>query len=106
MWETEETGRRLKATTPAVTEEHLKCIGPEFVPIARPGRALPGQAYRREAEGAAVAANASHRAEHWVVVRGTALVTVGNIEDRAREPEHYIPMARPPAGKSWQDRLD
>ena len=47
-----------------------------------------------------------HRAEHWVVVRGTARVTIGEQVKMLHENESiYIPIGTPaPAGKSRQDR--
>ena len=46
-----------------------------------------------------------HRAEHWIVVRGTALVTVGaNSGSCMRTNRPSFPSARSTPGKSGQDR--
>ena len=47
-----------------------------------------------------------HRAEHWVVVRGTARVTIGDKVKIVHENESiYMPIGAPAsAGKSRQDR--
>jgi mannose-1-phosphate guanylyltransferase/mannose-6-phosphate isomerase len=85
---------RLKSTPSAVTEEHLKVHRPwgSYQSLDRgdrhqvkrivvkPGRRLSLQLHH-------------HRAEHWVVVRGTAIVTVGDEVRTLRENQStYIPI--------------
>jgi mannose-1-phosphate guanylyltransferase/mannose-6-phosphate isomerase len=85
--------KKLKEAAPAVTEEHLKVHRPwgsyhsvdqgtRFQVkriIVKPGGRLSLQLHH-------------HRAEHWVIVRGTARVTVGNDVRIVHENEStYIP---------------
>jgi mannose-1-phosphate guanylyltransferase/mannose-6-phosphate isomerase len=85
--------RKLKDVAPAVTEEHLKVHrpwgsyhsidqGPRFQVkriVVKPGGRLSLQLHH-------------HRAEHWVVVRGTARVTIGDETKILHENEStYIP---------------
>jgi mannose-1-phosphate guanylyltransferase / mannose-6-phosphate isomerase len=85
--------RKLKEVAPAVTEEHLKVHrpwgsyhsidqGPRFQVkriVVKPGGRLSLQLHH-------------HRAEHWVVVRGTARVTIGDETKILHENEStYIP---------------
>jgi len=85
--------RKLKEVAPAVTEEHLKVHrpwgsyhsidqGPRFQVkriVVKPGGRLSLQLHH-------------HRAEHWVVVRGTARVTLGDETKILHENEStYIP---------------
>ncbi len=85
--------RKLKEVAPAVTEEHLKVHrpwgsyhsidqGPRFQVkriVVKPGGRLSLQLHH-------------HRAEHWVVVRGTARVTIGDETKMLHENEStYIP---------------
>ncbi len=85
--------RKLKEVAPAVTEEHLKVHrpwgsyhsidqGPRFQVkriVVKPGGRLSLQLHH-------------HRAEHWVVVRGTARVTIGDATKILHENEStYIP---------------
>ena len=84
---------KLKEVAPAVTEEHLKVHrpwgsyhsidqGPRFQVkriVVKPGGRLSLQLHH-------------HRAEHWVVVRGTARVTIGDETKILHENEStYIP---------------
>ena len=86
--------RRLKDVAPAVTEEHLKVhrpwgsyqsidVGERFQVkriVVKPGGRLSLQTHH-------------HRAEHWVVVRGTARVTIGDESKIVHENEStYIPI--------------
>ena len=44
----------------------------------------------------------NHRSEHWVVVEGTALVTVDDkIEMISEGQSIYVPLGATPNGKSW-----
>jgi mannose-1-phosphate guanylyltransferase / mannose-6-phosphate isomerase len=85
--------KRLKEVAPAVTEEHLKVHRPwgsyQSVDrgnrfqvkriVVKPGGKLSLQLHH-------------HRAEHWVIVRGTAQVTLGNDIRMVHENESiYIP---------------
>jgi mannose-1-phosphate guanylyltransferase/mannose-1-phosphate guanylyltransferase/mannose-6-phosphate isomerase len=85
---------RLKSVTPQVTEEHLTVHrpwgsyhsldrGPRHQVkriVVKPGGRLSLQVHH-------------HRAEHWVVVRGTARVTIGDDVTMLHENESvYIPM--------------
>jgi len=85
--------QKLKDVAPAVTEEHLKVHrpwgsyhaidqGPRFQVkriVVKPGGRLSLQLHH-------------HRAEHWVVVRGTARVTIGEETKILHENEStYIP---------------
>jgi len=85
--------QKLKEVAPAVTEEHLKVhrpwgsyhsidLGPRFQVkriVVKPGGRLSLQLHH-------------HRAEHWIVVRGTARVTIGDETRMLHENEStYIP---------------
>ena len=85
---------KLKEVAPAVTEEHLKVHRPwgsyQSVDqgerfqvkriVVKPGGRLSLQTHH-------------HRAEHWIVVRGTARVTIGDEIKIVHENEStYIPM--------------
>jgi mannose-1-phosphate guanylyltransferase/mannose-6-phosphate isomerase len=85
--------QKLKEVAPAVTEEHLKVHrpwgsyhsidqGPRFQVkriVVKPGGRLSLQLHH-------------HRAEHWIVVRGTARVTIGDETRMLHENEStYIP---------------
>ena len=85
---------RLKTETPAVLEEHLKVhrpwgayqsldLGDRYQVkriVVKPGKRLSLQRH-------------NHRAEHWVVVRGTARVTVGDeIKTIHENQSTYIPI--------------
>ncbi|MBR0939549.1 mannose-1-phosphate guanylyltransferase/mannose-6-phosphate isomerase, partial [Bradyrhizobium jicamae] len=85
---------KLKATTPEVTESHIKVHRPwgsyQSVDngdrhqvkriIVRPGGRLSLQKHH-------------HRSEHWIVVRGTAQVTVNELVKTVHENESiYIPI--------------
>jgi mannose-1-phosphate guanylyltransferase/mannose-6-phosphate isomerase len=86
--------QRLKEVAPAVTEEHLKVHrpwgsyqsvdhGPRFQVkriVVKPRGRLSLQLHH-------------HRAEHWIVVQGTARVTVGDVTRIVHENEStYIPI--------------
>ncbi len=68
--------------------------------LHRRGRALSGEAYYRQAgEGLSVQMH-HHRAEHWVVVAGTARVTInGEVKLLGENESIYIPLGRPTAWK-------
>jgi mannose-1-phosphate guanylyltransferase / mannose-6-phosphate isomerase len=85
---------KLKEIAPAVTEEHLKVhrpwgsyqsidVGERFQVkriVVKPGGRLSLQTHH-------------HRAEHWIVVRGTARVTIGDEAKIVHENEStYIPI--------------
>jgi mannose-1-phosphate guanylyltransferase/mannose-6-phosphate isomerase len=85
---------RLKTVAPQVTEDHLKVHRPwgsyQSVDngdrhqvkriIVKPGSRLSLQKHH-------------HRSEHWIVVRGTALVTVNDLVKTVHENESiYVPM--------------
>jgi mannose-1-phosphate guanylyltransferase/mannose-6-phosphate isomerase len=85
---------RVKATAPAVIEDHLQMHRPwgSYQPldqgdryqvkriVVKPGKRLSLQKH-------------NHRAEHWVVVRGTAQVTIGDVVKMVHENEStYIPI--------------
>jgi mannose-1-phosphate guanylyltransferase/mannose-6-phosphate isomerase len=85
---------KLKEVAPAVIEEHLKVhrpwgsyqsvdMGERFQVkriVVKPGGRLSLQTHH-------------HRAEHWIVVRGTACVTIGNETRIVHENEStYIPI--------------
>ncbi len=98
---------RLKQVAPKVTEEHLRVhrpwgsyhglgAGDRYQVkriIVKPGGRLSLQLHH-------------HRAEHWVVVRGTARVTIGDDVRMLHENEFDLHPDRraPPAGKPRQDR--
>jgi mannose-1-phosphate guanylyltransferase / mannose-6-phosphate isomerase len=86
--------RKLREVAPAVTEEHLKVhrpwgsyqsidLGERFQVkriIVKPGGRLSLQTHH-------------HRTEHWIVVRGTARVTIGDQTKIVHENEStYIPI--------------
>jgi mannose-1-phosphate guanylyltransferase/mannose-6-phosphate isomerase len=86
--------QQLKKVAPAITEEHLKVhrpwgsyqsidSGPRFQVkriVVKQGGRLSLQMHH-------------HRAEHWIVVRGTARVTIGNETKTIHENEStYIPI--------------
>jgi mannose-1-phosphate guanylyltransferase/mannose-1-phosphate guanylyltransferase/mannose-6-phosphate isomerase len=86
--------QKLKEVAPAITEEHLKVHrpwgsyqaidrGPRFQVkriVVEPGGRLSRQMHH-------------HRAEHWIVVRGTARVTIGDETKIVHENEStYIPI--------------
>jgi mannose-1-phosphate guanylyltransferase / mannose-6-phosphate isomerase len=86
--------QKLKQVAPAITEEHLKVHrpwgsyqsidhGPRFQVkriVVKPGGRLSLQMHH-------------HRAEHWIVVRGTARVTIGDDTKIVHENEStYIPI--------------
>jgi mannose-1-phosphate guanylyltransferase/mannose-6-phosphate isomerase len=59
----------------------------------RRGRAFPGQAHRGQAGGTLSLQMHHHRAEHWIVVSGTAKVTKGGETFLVSENEStYIPL--------------
>ena len=86
--------KTLKEVAPAVTEEHLKVHRPwgsyqstdhgdrfqvKRIVVKQGGRLSLQQHY--------------HRAEHWIVVRGTACVTIGDQTKIVHENEStYIPI--------------
>ena len=97
--------RRLKEVTPRITEDH--------VTVHRPwgtySLVAAATATRSSASGEASCRLSlqlhHHRAEHWVIVRGTARVTVGGGQARAREPvDLYSARRGASVGESRHDR--
>jgi mannose-1-phosphate guanylyltransferase/mannose-6-phosphate isomerase len=85
---------RLKTTAPAVTEEHLKVHRPwgSYQSLDQ-GERYQVKRIVVKPKGRLSLQMHHHRAEHWVVVRGTALVTVGNDVKTIHENEStYIPI--------------
>ena len=68
----------------------------------RHGRALSGQAHRGDPGRRLSLQKHRHRAEHWVVVRGTAEVTVG--ERSARSMKTSWSISRSAACTAWPTR--
>jgi mannose-1-phosphate guanylyltransferase/mannose-6-phosphate isomerase len=85
---------RLKTIAPAVTEEHLKVHRPwgSYQSLDQ-GERYQVKRIVVKPKGRLSLQMHHHRAEHWVVVRGTALVTVGNDVKTIHENEStYIPI--------------
>ena len=85
----------LKAAKRPEATDHKRVHRPVgLLRVDRHGRALPGQAHRGACRAAALSLQKHlHRAEHWVVVRGTAEVTIGERVRRCmRTSSIYIPI--------------
>jgi mannose-1-phosphate guanylyltransferase/mannose-6-phosphate isomerase len=85
---------RLKETAPAVIEEHLKVHRPwgSYQSLDQ-GERYQVKRIVVKPKGRLSLQMHHHRAEHWVVVRGTALVTVGTDVKTIHENEStYIPI--------------
>jgi len=86
---------RLKATAPAVVEEHLKVHRPwgSYQSLDQ-GERYQVKRIVVKPKGRLSLQKHHHRAEHWVVVRGTAIVTVGDEVKTLHENQStYIPIA-------------
>jgi len=86
--------QRLKETAPAVTEEHLRVNRPwGFYQSTDRGDRFQVKRIVVKQGGRLSLQMHHHRAEHWVVVRGTARVTIGEIVKTLHENESaYIPI--------------
>jgi len=85
--------QKLKEVTPAVTEEHLKVHRPwgSYQSIDRGGRFQVKRIVVKPGGRLSLQLH-HHRAEHWIVVRGTARVTIGDDTKVLHENEStYIP---------------
>jgi mannose-1-phosphate guanylyltransferase / mannose-6-phosphate isomerase len=86
--------KRLKDVAPAVTEEHLKVHRPwgSYQSIDRGDRFQVKRIVVKQGGRLSLQLH-HHRAEHWIVVRGTARVTVGDETKIVHENEStYIPI--------------
>jgi mannose-1-phosphate guanylyltransferase/mannose-6-phosphate isomerase len=86
--------QKLKQVAPAVTEEHLKVHRPwgSYQAIDR-GARFQVKRIVVKPRGRLSLQMHHHRAEHWIVVRGTARVTVGEEVKTVHENEStYIPI--------------
>jgi mannose-1-phosphate guanylyltransferase/mannose-6-phosphate isomerase len=85
--------QKLKEVAPAVTEEHLKVHRPwgSYLAIDRGARFQVKRIVVKPGGRLSLQLH-HHRAEHWIVVRGTARVTVGDESKVLHENEStYIP---------------
>jgi mannose-1-phosphate guanylyltransferase/mannose-6-phosphate isomerase len=85
---------QLKAVAPAVTEEHLKAYRPwgSYQSLDQGDRYQVKRIVVRP-NGRLSLQKHYHRAEHWVVVRGTAQVTINESKKTLHENESvYIPI--------------
>ena len=98
---------KLKEVAPAVTEEHLKVHRPwgSYQSLDQGERFQVKRIVVKQGGRLSLQLH-HHRAEHWVVVRGTARVTIGDEVKILHENESiYIPSgAAASPGKSRQDR--
>jgi mannose-1-phosphate guanylyltransferase/mannose-6-phosphate isomerase len=86
--------QKLKQVAPAVTEEHLKVHRPwgSYQAIDR-GARFQVKRIVVKPRGRLSLQMHHHRAEHWIVVRGTARVTIGDEVKTVHENEStYIPI--------------
>jgi mannose-1-phosphate guanylyltransferase/mannose-6-phosphate isomerase len=86
--------QKLKSIAPAVTEEHLKVHRPwgSYQAIDRGPRFQVKRIIVKQGGRLSLQMH-HHRAEHWIVVRGTARVTVGEETRTVHENEStYIPI--------------
>jgi mannose-1-phosphate guanylyltransferase / mannose-6-phosphate isomerase len=86
--------QKLKEVAPAVTEEHLKVHRPwgSYQSVDHGDRFQVKRIVVKQG-GRLSLQQHHHRAEHWIVVRGTARVTVGNEVKIVHENEStYIPI--------------
>ncbi len=99
--------QKLKEVAPSVTEEHLKVHRPwgSYQSIDRGPRFQVKRIVVKQGGRLSLQLH-HHRAEHWIVVRGTARVTIGDEIKILHENEStYIPSgAQASPGKSRQDR--
>ncbi|MDQ2954253.1 MAG: mannose-1-phosphate guanylyltransferase/mannose-6-phosphate isomerase [Pseudomonadota bacterium] len=88
---------RLKQVVPAVTVDHLKMHRPwgNYQSLDHGDRYQVKRIVVKEGGRLSLQFH-KHRAEHWVIVRGTAKVTIGNEMKTLRENESiYIPLGTP-----------
>jgi mannose-1-phosphate guanylyltransferase / mannose-6-phosphate isomerase len=88
---------RLKQVAPAVTVDHLKMHRPwgNYQSLDHGDRYQVKRIVVKEGGRLSLQFH-KHRAEHWVVVRGTAKVTIGNEVKTLQENESvYIPLGTP-----------
>ena len=88
---------RLKQVAPGVTVDHLKVHRPwgNYQSLDRGERYQVKRIVVKEGERLSLQFH-KQRAEHWVVVRGTAKVTIGGEIKTLRENESiYIPLGTP-----------
>jgi mannose-1-phosphate guanylyltransferase/mannose-6-phosphate isomerase len=93
--EIKQLAERLKSTPCALTEEHLKVHRPwgSYQSLDRGGRHQVKRIVVKPGRRLSLQMH-HHRAEHWVVVRGTAVVTIGNeIKTLHENQSTYIPIA-------------
>ncbi|HEX3502176.1 MAG TPA: mannose-1-phosphate guanylyltransferase/mannose-6-phosphate isomerase [Xanthobacteraceae bacterium] len=86
--------QRLKQTAPKVTEEHLKVHRPwgSYQSIDQGARFQVKRIVVKQGGRLSLQMH-HHRAEHWIVVRGTARVTIGDEIKTVHENESvYIPI--------------
>jgi mannose-1-phosphate guanylyltransferase / mannose-6-phosphate isomerase len=86
--------QKLKDVAPAVTEEHLKVHRPwgSYHAIDRGERFQVKRIVVKQGSRLSLQMH-HHRAEHWIVVRGTACVTIGEETKTLHENESiYIPI--------------
>jgi mannose-1-phosphate guanylyltransferase/mannose-6-phosphate isomerase len=89
--------QKLKSVAPAVTEDHLKVHRPwgNYQSLDS-GARYQVKRIVVKCGGRLSLQYHNHRAEHWVVVRGTAKVTIGNEVKTLHENESiYIPLGTP-----------
>ena len=89
--------QKLKEVAPAVTEDHLKVHRPwgNYQSLDNGGRYQVKRIVVKKGGRLSLQYH-NHRAEHWVVVRGTARVTIGDEIKTLHENESiYIPMGTP-----------
>jgi mannose-1-phosphate guanylyltransferase / mannose-6-phosphate isomerase len=88
---------QLKTIAPEVTQEHLKVYRPwgSYQSLENGERYLVKRIIVKP-QGRLSLQKHHHRAEHWVVVRGTAQVTIGDAVKMLHENEStYIPIGTP-----------
>ena len=99
--------RKLKDVAPAVTEDHLKVHRPwgSYQSLDQGERFQVKRIVVKQGGRLSLQMH-HHRAEHWVVVRGTARVTIDDtVKNSSRERIDLCAKRRAPSpGKSGQDR--
>jgi mannose-6-phosphate isomerase-like protein (cupin superfamily) len=89
--------QKLKDVAPAVTEDHLKVHRPwgSYQSLDSGARYQVKRIVVKKGGRLSLQYH-NHRAEHWVIVRGTAKVTIGNDVKTLHENESvYIPIGTP-----------
>jgi mannose-1-phosphate guanylyltransferase/mannose-6-phosphate isomerase len=89
--------QKLKEVAPAVTEDHIRVHRPwgNYQALDHGGRYQVKRIVVKTGGRLSLQYH-NHRAEHWVVVRGTARVTIGEVVNTLHENESiYIPMGTP-----------